>query len=349
VLQVRSSLFYYSIALLAVSIAVIILSLLEQWLLPLAGTVLILLMTVLIVALLSSFRAAIFATLSAIAAFNFFFTEPRHSFHMTDTDEIVTTLVFALVALAASYLATAFRAQKEDLKQAQLRSSILLSVSHDLRTPLASIIGNLSTIQTYTTKLTETEKSELLQAALEESDRLHRYIENLLQATRIQHGEQKIERFEQSLGIIIAKAIKRLKSSERVCIKLPDQELTAPVQASLLEQALFNIIDNALQFSAAQEQVEVILTQQGPHAVIDVIDQGPGISKTEQSRIFELFYSSRKKDSGTGGIGLGLAVARGIVALHQGEIRLLDTPQGCHMQILIPLQPVSSGAGGFLE
>ncbi|AVJ55727.1 sensor histidine kinase [Idiomarina sp. OT37-5b] len=324
-------------AVAAVLLTVAVVYVLEQWLLPLAGVALLLLLAVVVVAFLTNFIGALIATIVSIVVFNFLFTEPRYSLHMTDADEIVTALVFLAVAVIISHLTTSFRAQRESLRQSQLRSNILLSVSHDLRTPLASIMGNLSTLQSYGGKLSADDRNELLQAALDESDRLHRYIENLLQATRIQYGAADVNFFDYDVRALLAKVVQRFAQQQRIRLTLSDEELMVAMQSSLLEQAFYNIIDNALKFSRPQGMVEISTAMVGDAVQIDVLDDGPGVSPAHRRQIFDVFYSSRQGDSGAGGTGLGLPVSKGIVELHGGSIRLLDTDSGCHIRVRLPL------------
>ncbi|MDV6328802.1 DUF4118 domain-containing protein [Idiomarina sp. PL1-037] len=310
--------------------------LLDHWLLPTSGTVLILQLAVLLIAFLTNFRAALLAVVLALLLFNFLFTEPRYSLHMTDIDEMVTAVVFIAVAVITSHLATSFRNQKESLRQAQLRSNILLSVSHDLRTPLASVIGNLSTLQAYQERLPEQERAELLQGALDESDRLHRYIENLLQATRLQHGEIRLTHAVQDIRPVISKTLSRFASQERLLVNDYLQHAMVEVQSSLLEQALFNVIDNALRFSGDTAPVTLTLSETDKFVIIDIQDQGPGIETGKRSLVFNVFYSSREKDSGTGGTGLGLSVAKGIIDIHNGHIGIEESSDGCLVRIQLP-------------
>lgn len=326
----------YILAIVITGLAAALAYLLGHWLLPTSGTVLILQLAVLLVAFLTHFRAALLAVFIALLLFNLLFTEPRYSLHMTDIDEIITAVVFITVAVITSHLATSFRHQKESLRQAQLRSNILLSVSHDLRTPLASVIGNLSTLQAYHNRLPKNEQDELLQGALDESDRLHRYIENLLQATRLQHGEVYLTHAIQDIRPIISKTTSRFPSQERIHVQDNLQKAMIEAQSSLLEQALFNVIDNALRFSPVTTPVTITLSNSDKSILIDIEDKGPGIEKSKRPLVFNVFYSSREKDSGTGGTGLGLSVAKGIIELHQGEINVEESDAGCHIRIKLP-------------
>lgn len=328
----------WGLALLVMSVAMLLAYGFEQWLLPSSGTVLILQLGVLIVALLTSFLPALCATMLGVLCFNFLFTEPRLSLHMSDVDEIMTMLAFIAVALATSHLATSFRTQQAELRKAQLRSNILTSLSHDLRTPLASVIGTLSTLQTYQDKLAKPERDELLQAALDESDRLHHYIENLLQATRLQYNELQLKASPQAIGPLITAVLARFPEQHRLHLLLAPALPPVEVQGSLVQQALYNVIDNALKYSPKELPVTVQVTQQDADTVVVMIsDQGPGIAKEHQPHIFKMFYSTRQGDAGTGGTGLGLTVAAGIIAAHHGSIRLQPSTLGCVIEIRLPV------------
>lgn len=331
----------YLLAVLILAVATSIAFLLEQWLLPSAGTVLILQLAVLVTALTTRFWPAVLSALGGALVFNFFFTEPRFSFHMVDVDEIVTMLVFFMVALITSHLATSFRSQKKELHQAELRSNILLSLSHDLRTPLASIIGNLSTLQTYQKKLPQLEQDELLQAALDESDRLHHYIENLLQATRIQYSALQLTTSVQNVELLLAKVIERFGQPQRFQLDIADSLPPVDIQSSLVEQAFFNIIDNAVKFSPAASSIRISAEYDQQRSCINIYiqDHGPGIPAHLRSQVTQLFFTSRQGDAGMGGTGLGLAVAEGIIQAHKGSVTVEDSPTGCSMRVSFPVNP----------
>ncbi|TDP40517.1 phospho-acceptor domain-containing protein [Idiomarina aquatica] len=334
------------VAALVLAVSTTVLFYLEAWLLPTAGVALLLLLTVVVVAFITNFIGALITTVLAILAFNFLFSEPRYTLHMTDADEMVTALVFFLVAVAISHLTTSFRVQRERLRQSQLRSNILLSVSHDLRTPLATIMGNLSTLQLYHGKLLPDDREDLIQGAIDESGRLHRYIENLLQATRLQHGVTNVQLFEFDIQALLGRVKQRFVAPKKLVIHSDDDELLVAMQTTLLEQAFFNIIDNAYQYAGTSQPVEITISKQGTNAVVDIIDSGPGVNKSERAQIFDVFYSSRQRDSGTGGTGLGLPVSKGIIELHKGSIELVDASSGCHIRVILPLSSESEGGHG---
>ncbi|MGM8930079.1 ATP-binding protein [Salinicola halophyticus] len=224
----------------------------------------------------------------------------------------------------------------------RLRSALLSSVSHDLRTPLASIIGSASSLRELWSQLAETDRQELLDGILSESERLNRYIQNLLDMTRLGHGGLKLERDWVALSDIVASALKRLKSVvEPLTV---ERHLAADlpllyVHPALIEQALINVIENAARFSPQGGRLRISGAREADQVVIHVTDQGPGIDEALRERIFDMFFSGGEGDRGPQGSGLGLAICRGMVGAHGGEISAgpADWGQGTDIQIRLPI------------
>ncbi|MBY8083987.1 DUF4118 domain-containing protein [Vibrio fluvialis] len=310
---------------------------LEHWLGSAIAVLLILQLSIVVIALQCHSRIAYVAAIAEAVSFNFLFTTPRYSLQMFHLDDIINLLVFIVVAFTTSQLAELYRRQQNALEQVQLRHQILLSVSHDLRTPLAGIIGNLTTFKEYQTQLQAKEKDELLDSAIKESHRLHQYIENLLQATKLQHGVVRIQKQQESIVHIVKSVIGRFSSST-TSIEVVVNEAVSSVEVSraLLEQALFNVLDNALRYSPKDKQVSVKIYQNHQNVVIDVYNQGQSLQPDEAERMFELFYSGKEKRSDDSGSGLGLSVAKGVVSAHQGHIECVEVQQGCLIRISLP-------------
>lgn len=310
---------------------------LEVWFLPSLGTLLILQLAVIVVALRGDSAAALLSGVLGAVTFNYFFTEPRFTFHMTEIDDIANMIVFFIIAVTSSQVTIHYQAQREELRKAQLKSSILLSVSHDLRTPLSTIIGTLSTLQTYSKRLSDADNEELLAGALAESHRLHRYVENLLQATKIQHRAVQVNARHQEIVPIVQAVISRF-DSVRLHLQAEENLPLTVVRESLIDQALYNVIDNALKYSPDDKPVLVKVGPLEDQVQIQIIDQGPGIPSALHERIFDPFYSTRSGDSGDGGVGLGLSVAAGLIQAHQGTISVTPTSSGCMLSILLPTE-----------
>lgn len=301
------------------------------------AVLLILQLSIVIIALQCHSRMAYFAAVAEALSFNFLFTDPRYSLRMFHQDDMINLVVFVAVAFTTSQLAERYRRQQNALKQMRLRHQILLSVSHDLRTPLAGIIGNLTTIKEYSAQLNEAEKNELLDSAITESHRLHQYIENLLQATKLQHGVVRINKAQESILHILKNVIERFSSSsERVSVDVKGSVKLLEVSRALLEQALFNVLDNALRYSPKDKSVRVTVEQNHEQVVIDIYNQGQPLKPDEAENMFELFYSGGEKKSADSGSGLGLSVAKGVISAHQGTIECIDVEQGCLIRITLP-------------
>ncbi|MFC0120159.1 sensor histidine kinase [Pseudoalteromonas xiamenensis] len=308
---------------------------LEALFLPKTGVLLILQMAVIIVSITANRVSAVIASIICALVFNYFATEPLYSLHMADIEDILNTLIFLTIALTTSAFADHYREQSEALKQAEIRSGILLSVSHDLRTPLATIIGSLSTFKEYQNKIDKQQQAELIDDALDESHRLHHYVENLLQATKLSHKAISLTVSPQSVWPILERVAQRL-NTPRIALSKLGALKPVEIQDSLLEQAVYNLVDNALKYSPKDSKVTIEAQSTDKSTEINIIDLGAGIAKDKQQKVFELFYTTRSGDSGEGGSGIGLNVAKGIVEAHGGTLQVVESQRGCTMQIVLP-------------
>lgn len=325
------------LALVVCCIAILISFLLGQWLHSTTVVLLILQLSIVFVALNYSSRMVYSAAIFEAIAFNFLHTAPRYSLQMFHIADVINLAVFIAVAFCTSELAKRYRTQQSNLKQVQLRNQILLSVSHDLRTPLAGIIGNLSTLKRYYSQLTQQQVTELLDSATVESHRLHHYIENLLHATKLQHGEIQMVKHVGSMVDVLTNAMERLgdrRSKVHVTVKIG--QTSTLMSAALLEQAIFNVLDNAVTYSFDRQPVEVNVYRTHHHLAIDVFNQCDGFKPEMAKQVFNLFYSEKKLKSADSGIGLGLCVAKGIVEAHQGSMHCQAVNGGCLISLTLP-------------
>jgi len=225
----------------------------------------------------------------------------------------------------------------------RLRNALLSSVSHDLRSPLASMIGAAGTLISYEQKLPPEERRELLEAILGEGQRLDRYIQNLLDMTRLGHGTLKLNRDWTDSAEIVAASVTRLRKlfpDLRVETVAPCEPVLLYVHPALIEQALFNILENAARFSPPDEPVRVSVNSNGERLLIDVSDRGPGIPEEERALIFDMFYSVSRGDRAPQGTGLGLAICRGMIGAHGGSVEALPGDGiGTTIRISLPLPP----------
>ncbi len=225
----------------------------------------------------------------------------------------------------------------------RLRSALLSSVSHDLRTPLAGIIGAAGSLESYGDEMDEADRRSLLDTIRVEGERLDRYIQNLLDMTRLGHGQLTLQRDWIGIDELIGSAIGRLqryRPDARFSIAIDAGLEPIWVHPALVEQALFNVIENAVKFSPPGETVavEARLTADG-RLQIDVRDRGPGIPEAERQRIFDMFHRVERGDSGPQGTGLGLAICRGMIGAHGGDVEAMQGAdgRGTLVRIRLPL------------
>ncbi|HEV2623235.1 MAG TPA: sensor histidine kinase KdpD [Frateuria sp.] len=246
-------------------------------------------------------------------------------------------------ALERARLADALEGARVQGETERLRSALLSSVSHDLRSPLASMIGSAGTLASYDEQLPREERRQLLEAILAEGQRLDRYIQNLLDMTRLGHGTLKLNRDWVDAGEVVGAAVARLRKlfpGVTVDIAGPEDTVLLYVHPALVEQALFNILENAARFSPPGAPVRVSVRRVGAQLLIDVADQGPGIPEEERARIFDMFYSVARGDRAPQGTGLGLAICRGMVGAHGGSVEALPGEgTGTTIRVSLPLPP----------
>ncbi len=224
----------------------------------------------------------------------------------------------------------------------RLRSALLSSVSHDLRSPLAAIIGAAGSLRSYGDAMDARDRRDLLDTVRSEGERLDRYIQNLLDMTRLGHGGLALNRDWIGVDELVGSAVARLQRYEptaRVEVRMPADIAPIWVHPALVEQALFNVIENAAKFSPPGEPVQVDVQRLHDASLrIDVRDRGPGIPEDERRRIFDMFYSVERGDRGRQGTGLGLAITQGMVGAHGGSVEALpgEGGRGTTIRIVLP-------------
>lgn len=205
----------------------------------------------------------------------------------------------------------------------RMRAALLSSVSHDLKTPLATIMGASGTLLAYDEKIPPEEKNELLQSIQEEAARLRSYVQNLLDMTRIGSPDFQLKREWVAIEDLVDAAYHRLQAAWRQHKLLIHIDQNIPllyVHGALIEQVLVNVFDNAVRYSPARTPIEFKVVLALPDIIIDIIDMGAGIADADRSKIFNLFYTQPVGDCGSRGTGLGLAISRAMIEAHGGKI-----------------------------
>lgn len=278
------------------------------------------------------------AAVVAVGLVNWFFTPPYHTLTIAEGEHVLALVVFVVVAgVVALYVtvadrtateSAAARAEAAALDRAnELRTALLSAVSHDLRTPLASIKASVSSLRAGDVTWSDDETAEFLAAIEDDTDRLNQLVGNLLDMSRLQTGAFELTRQPIALDEIVANAIASLgPHAANVVVDVPEDLPLALVDAGLLERAVANIVANAVEWSPAGRSVEVRASVRPPDLELSIVDHGSGVPADARESVFLPFQ--RLGDRGRGGVGLGLAIALGFVEAMDGELRLDDTDGG---------------------
>ncbi len=226
----------------------------------------------------------------------------------------------AAVALERTKLAEEKRVVHLEFEAEQLRTSLLSSLSHDLRTPLAGIEGAASSLAADDGRLTGPTRRELAQTIVDESRRMTRLVANLLDMVRVESGALAVHRgwhvLEEVVGVALLRAGERL-AGRPVTTDLPATLPLVPIDDVLIEQVLINLLENAAKYTPAGSPIEISASARRSEVLVTVADRGPGVPTEESEKIFEKFHRAAR---GAGGVGLGLAICRGIIKAHGGRL-----------------------------
>lgn len=240
----------------------------------------------------------------------------------------------------------------------RLRSALLSSVSHDLRTPLASIVGSVTGLRTLGHKMSAPERADLLLTIEEEASRLSRFVSNLLDMTKLEAGAIDIRRDCVAVGETVRSAVARANKTfpqRRTELAVSPNLPTIRGDAALLEQVVFNLLDNANKYSGPGTSTRVTVKQEGENVVVKTSDEGIGIPQQDLEKVFEKFYRVSPGDGRASGTGLGLSICAGLIKAMGGKIKAESATaensaaagKGTCITISLPVQsePISGGPG----
>jgi len=249
-------------------------------------------------------------------------------------------------AMALERIRFSRQAEQAQILQARenLERALLNSISHDLRTPLATVTGVLSSLKEEGTHLGEGARQELLETACGEAERLNRFVGNLLDMTRIEAGAVRLNLepcdVQDLVGCALAALEPRLGSREVSFVMPPDMPLV-PMDLVLMTQVLVNLLDNSLKYAPSASPIEVVASTEAVWLILEVADRGPGVPEQDLKRVFDKFYRIPIPE-GASGTGLGLSICKGIVEAHGGGIVAENRPEG-GLRIVIRLPLGKSG------
>ena len=288
----------------------------------------------------------IFSAMAAVIAVNYIFTYPYFAFNFTITGYPLTFLVMLAVALSVSALTTQIKNQEKirlESEKEKMRANLLRAVSHDIRTPLTSIAGSASVILENQEALSQDKVMELVANIKEEAQWLVRMVENLLSITRMNAENAKIDKQEELAEEVISAAVskfaKRFPGIETE-VHVPDEILLVPMDATLIEQVLVNLLENSVIHGRTTSRIRIQVSKQEETAVFSVEDNGEGIEESVLPVIFDGNLVARGESSDNKrNMGIGLSVCKSIIKAHRGNMRAENREEGgARMIFTLPME-----------
>jgi K+-sensing histidine kinase KdpD len=303
--------------------------------------------------------AAIAASLASFLAYNWFFVQPVHTLTVGDPDEWFALVLFLITAAITGQLASQLRdrareaamraaetvhlyeerdrlresaTEAEVLRRADvLKTALLGAVSHDLRTPLASIIASAGSLRQPDVEWTDTERAAFLSDIEGEARRLERIVANLLDLSRMESGTLRPERGWYDIAALADDVVGRLRGlsgGHEVSVTVADDLPPVPLDYVEIDQVLSNLVENSVRHTPAGTHIWIGAAREDGDLVVTVADDGPGIDPASRERLFDPFVRGGDRRGAPGGAGLGLAIARGLVEAHGGRIAAGTRPGG---------------------
>ena len=243
-----------------------------------------------------------------------------------------------VLALEVDRLQANARKTEVEMETERLRSSLLSSVSHDLRTPLAAIVGSAGALLNKEGVRDNPSARELLENIQAEGEALARLVQKLLDVTRLESGSVSIHKELYPLEEVVGSALERLKKilkGREVVVSLPEDLQLVPLDAILVEQVFINLLENAARLAPVHSRIHISAREEAGSVTVEVADEGPGLKKEELERVFDKFYHGASSP----GAGLGLAICRAVVNTHGGRIWAENRPTGgAVFRFTLPLQ-----------
>ena len=274
------------------------------------------------------------SALISVLAINFAFTMPLFEFNFTIPENLISAIIMIIVTILTGTLTTQIKRQKAiraESEMERMRANLLRAVSHDLRTPLTTIYGSSSTMLDNFSLFSEEQKLDMLRGIKEDSQWLTRMVENLLSVTRLDNGNVKIIKtpvvLEELIDSVLQKFRKRYPK-QAVCIDIPDEFITIPMDALLIEQVIVNILDNAAEHAEGMTELRLNVTTEGKNVVFCISDNGCGIESERLKTIFTGYGGSAVPTDTKINSGIGLSVCATIIKAHGGEITAENAPDG---------------------
>ena len=284
------------------------------------------------------------AAVLGVVGVNFIFTYPYWAFNFTISGYPLTFLTFLMVSVITSTLTTKTKQQEQlrmENEKEKMRANLLRSVSHDIRTPLTSIVGSTSAMLE-NPSLSPAQQAELLQDVRDEAQWLIQVVENLLSITRIGDDQARITTQPEAAEEILADVVRKFRRrypAVAVEVRAPEELLLVPMDPILIEQVLSNLLENAVLHGKTTTRIRLAVQRDGATARFSVADDGAGIPPKELPTLFDgtLHHSETAAGDGKRNMGLGLSVCLAIVRAHNGTMEARNLDRGAEFSFRLPL------------
>lgn len=278
----------------------------------------------------------IIASLLSVLALNFAFAFPYFKFNFSITENLVSAVIMLVITIMSSALTTKLKSQekiKAETEKEKMRANLLRAVSHDLRTPLTTIYGSSSTIIEKIEYLSDEQILQLAKGVKEDAQWLIGMVENLLSVTKIDTAGVEIIKNSIVLEELIDSVLVRFRKrypNQKINVDIPEEFVTIPMDAVLIEQVIVNILENAVQHAKGMTELGLKVFVMGENAIFEIKDNGCGISKEKISNIFTGYFEKKDTpvDNQKNCMGIGLSVCASIIKAHKGNITVENRKTG---------------------
>ena len=294
----------------------------------------ILLVTVSVLAMFLDIVPVLIAAILSALIWDFFFIPPRFTLTVGTPEDRLLLLMYFVIALINAALTYKIRqmekvmkAQEDKERSVKFYNTLVNSLSHELRTPITTILGSTDNLQSNAAKLSDKDRDELIDEISTASIRLNQQVENLLNMSRLESGVFQIKKDWVDISDLVYKSVQRLEPNlqhYRLAIEIPDQLPLFKLDYALMEQVIYNLLLNVTQHTPEDTLITIQADCIRDTLTLIIADNGTGFPATEIPKVFDKFY--RLKGSPTGGTGLGLSIVKGFVEAHHGTVKLENLP-----------------------
>jgi len=308
---------------------------------------LILLATVSVLSIFFTIYPVLSAAAMSALIWDFFFIPPHFTLHITNSEDALLLLMYFVIALTSGILTSKVREleklefQKEERTHTlKLYKTLFDSISHELRTPISTIVGASDNLLQKDVKIAEEDKLELIDEISVAAFRLNRLIDNLLNMQRVESGMLEIKPDWCEVNELINSPINRLKdelATHHIGVNIQNDIPIVRIDFGLIEQCVFNLLHNEALYTQSDSTITINADYDGKNLIITISDNGKGFSEEELKMLFTKFY--RITVNKTGGTGLGLSIVKGFVEAHNGTVKVENnTPNGAKFTLIIPVE-----------